>query len=579
MKSGMIVLIAIFLFGCAVKYAKVPDDIFTLQDEIIAVKARGKTGQIKQNVKISLKRLRKVAGEFKEVYLLHYEPGVVNEVIYRREGDNIVADLVSGDTYLLFAKPEGRLKNTYDVLCKLRVEVGPRHTERICTLILCPPGFMSTEELFRHVPDLGPDQEDLGFGNIPIGDLGPGVCEHCIGISNPGTIILSQSCLPKEIVVEEEEGEGPASQIAFRAYEPDYIGSSTGSWEIFLMNADGSGKTNLTRNPALEWVFDWSPDGEQMVFASNRENQSEIYVDIYVMNADGSGVTNLTADYDYACKGPLWSPDGDHIVVNSTQGIYVLDRDQSRPTGWSMPRRLTDRTDWAPCTPSFTYGFSSDGQTLAIGACDDIYTINVATGSGLTNQTKIQDQQHFGAGGHLSWFGTEIAYHCTRVIGDPWDPNSETRSDLCKMNQDGSNQTPLTTALGFDGYPIWSPDGTKIAFISNRTGDEEIFLMNADGSHQTNVTRNPGEESAPWGVFSWSPDGTKIAFASDREGCNNVYVVDVKDIIQDIEAIGVPTGGAIPIDLDALIDQEISRRTTRLTPLCRHSSGPRWRPR
>jgi len=64
---------------------------------------------------------------------------------------------------------------------------------------------------------------------------------------------------------------------------------------------------------------------------------------------------------------------------------------------------------------------------------------------------------------------------------------------------------------------------TKIAFASNREGKFEIYVMNADGSEQTNLTNNPADDEYP----SWSPDGNKIAFASKRDGNSEVYIMNV----------------------------------------------------
>jgi hypothetical protein len=76
------------------------------------------------------------------------------------------------------------------------------------------------------------------------------------------------------------------------------------------------------------------------------------------------------------------------------------------------------------------------------------------------------------------------------------------------MDLDGSNQIRLTNSLAYDDQPKWSPDGSKIAFMSGRDGNLEIYTMNADGGAQTRITNNPLADGFP----VWSHDGTKIAF-------------------------------------------------------------------
>ncbi len=93
------------------------------------------------------------------------------------------------------------------------------------------------------------------------------------------------------------------------------------------------------------------------------------------------------------------------------------------------------------------------------------------------------------------------------------------------MDAQGGDATRLTESSGLDAFPAWSPDGEKIAFTSGRDGNPEIYVMNADGSGQTNITNNPAQDSIQ-GDFSWSPDGTKILFHTDRDGNVEVYVTD-----------------------------------------------------
>ncbi len=94
--------------------------------------------------------------------------------------------------------------------------------------------------------------------------------------------------------------------------------------------------------------------------------------------------------------------------------------------------------------------------------------------------------------------------------------------EIYVMNADGSSQTQITNNSALRGDMTWSPDGQHIAFSSDRSGNEDIYVMNADGSGQTQITNNSAADIMP----AWSPDGQLIAFSSNRDGNWEIYVMN-----------------------------------------------------
>ena len=104
--------------------------------------------------------------------------------------------------------------------------------------------------------------------------------------------------------------------------------------------------------------------------------------------------------------------------------------------------------------------------------------------------------------------------------------NRDGNYEIYVMDADGKNQRKLTNG-SFDNWaPSWSPDGEPIVFASNREGfgSSEIFVMNADGKNRQRLTGNRQNDLFP----SWSPDGERIAFVSRREGNSEIYVINTE---------------------------------------------------
>jgi Tol biopolymer transport system component len=272
------------------------------------------------------------------------------------------------------------------------------------------------------------------------------------------------------------------------------------------MKDDGSDLVQLTFDPAEDSRPSWSPDGARIAFDSDRSGN----YDIYIMNADGAGLVQLT---DHASQDvfPVWSPDGARLAFVSLRDepdpencdpcnweIYVMQANGSGQTN------LTQHLD-----EDFSPAWSPDGGRIAFDSNrDGSYNIHVmnSDGSGVTNLTKDP-----GGNGNPAWSnvnpawspdGARIAFTTLRHEPDPYtcDPCNW---ELYTMRADGSLPSRLTTNDADDDHPAWSPDGARIAFVSWRDGNAEVYVMQANGGGPINLTNDPGAYDwdavwAPW---------------------------------------------------------------------------------
>jgi Tol biopolymer transport system component len=256
-----------------------------------------------------------------------------------------------------------------------------------------------------------------------------------------------------------------------------------GNSEIYLMNPDGSNPVNLTQNAAFDYSATWSPDGTKVAFVSDRDGDNEIYV----MNADGSIPVNVTQDPG-SDTYPVWSPDGTRIAFQS-------DRE-------SVPLIL-----------------GVEPQLIPSLFNQEIFVMN-ANGTGLINVSNNAAYD-----GDPSWSpdGEHIVFDTDRDAEDGMILMAIVPGDLGReiyvVNADGGNPTNLSNSPEDDGYPVWSPDGSKIVFSSSRDGNWEIYTMNPDGSGQARLTHNSADDY----MATWSPDSAWISFQSTRDGNLEIY--------------------------------------------------------
>jgi Tol biopolymer transport system component len=268
-----------------------------------------------------------------------------------------------------------------------------------------------------------------------------------------------------------------------------FYSNRDGDSEIFVMNADGSGLTQLTHNTCTDNVPALSPDGRFVAFGSDRTGNQELFI---MDLADGSArqVTHApTVD-----THPDWSPDGSQLAfARFSPGswddgkLFLLDVQSGEE------RQLTNHPggDMRPA-------WSADGESLLFSSNRDgnyeIYSI-ATDGTGVRRLTDTALDELFP---RPSPDGREIVY----TLGD----FANRRFAVHVMDAEGTNDRALTAGRGVSGEdPVWADRGEQIIFQTDRTGNFEIFVMNSDGSEQTNLTRMPSGEYWP----SWS-SGTPV---------------------------------------------------------------------
>jgi Tol biopolymer transport system component len=293
----------------------------------------------------------------------------------------------------------------------------------------------------------------------------------------------------------------PETRPAFGNWSPDgsaiayvLLGGS-GTTTLWLADSTGGNARQLTTEgfeDVGEATSPWSPDGSRLLYTSRRTGTR----DVWVMPVAGGEPRQLTRDVreDY---DPVWSPDGRWVAFLSDRGrqtdIWLV------PADGGTEVRVTDDTDveqalrWRPGANELKYEVLTQREAL--------WARSVADGS----ERRLTPDPVRMAMFDMTRDGSQVVFPVIRGGGV---------MDLMTVPVAGGTPRTLVSTSSADGMdPRWSPDGSTVAFISNRAGSDDVWLVDAAGGDPRPLTTWPSREANP----RWTPDGSAVYFLSDHE--------------------------------------------------------------
>ena len=281
----------------------------------------------------------------------------------------------------------------------------------------------------------------------------------------------------------------------------------------------------------------WSSK-EKIAFSlcTEKKADDECSSDIYMMDHDGKNKSRLTNTKDDN-KMPRWSKDGYKLAFMSDRGgkdkIYVMKFDKSSYCRWGncwITRLTTTPNNSREQFPNW----HPKNDTLIFQSIDSSGTIKLAT----ANFDSTTDFLH-------STETSGVININPPIPGYPkfpsWSPNGSRIAFVSEMNgeetifiakADGTESYPITKPDFDSTLPVWAPNGRSIAFASNRDGDFDIYIVNPDGTDLKKITANIGNELEP----SWSPDSKKVVYTADSASTSKhpyssreIFIVNIFD--------------------------------------------------
>jgi TolB protein len=257
-----------------------------------------------------------------------------------------------------------------------------------------------------------------------------------------------------------------------------FISDRSGGTEIWVMDWDGANPKQLTKHGAIALAPAWSPDGQQLVFTSFLRGTPALFV-----LTPQEGYLRLLYDKGGVNSSASFSPDGRKIAfASSTDGntdIYVLAVEGGTPLRLTSARGIDTQPAWAPNGRQIAFTSTRSGSP-------QVYLMD-SDGSNVRRLT-------FDGGFHdeVTWANDGTRLACTTKVGD--------RFQIATIDTITGEQRVIP-GPGNNESPCFSPDGSMLAFASDRTGSPQIFVTDADGvPHQ--LTREGKNHSPTWTAAS-----------------------------------------------------------------------------
>lgn len=259
-----------------------------------------------------------------------------------------------------------------------------------------------------------------------------------------------------------------------------FVGDATGSKEVYVMDYDGEGRWQVTKDKGLCLLPRWSPDGRRLAYATWRHGNPDIYAIDLVERKPRPLVTSQGLNLPGG-----FSPDGRRLLYTASRqrspNLFLKDLETGEVRQVSFHTSVDSSAAFAPDGREAAFVSDRTGNP-------QIHVLELETG----RTRKLTD---------LNWSDSPAWQPTGEWIAFSGRPGLKDRMDVYLVDPTGTRLKQLTRSAGSNENPTWSPDGRFLAFTSTRDGRRRLWVMDADGSAPQPVGDFPGDAFTP----SWGP--------------------------------------------------------------------------